>query len=244
MLETLINTGIPALFSYGRGRTRSHTRVGAHRSPPTAIPSKPPPPPPNPLALPEGEDRYGQVLRYPLAGDALTLAFAPDRATPAAPTSRPPSASIGLARCFAAGSMLFFAYGLGLRAPDEITAGAVLRAPDDITAGAVLRAPDSGRACPLPYGRRARPAPRAYGLHIGSSPASSVWSCPRCRSLSSPLRGSSVSRPALTYVHRLHHWRCYAPPVASFVRVLPLFGVGRSPPRQQGRYGSSPIPRA
>ena len=92
--------------------------------------------------------------------------------------------------------------------------------------------------------RRARPAPRAYGLQIGSCPASSVWSCPRCRSISSPLRGSSVSRPALTYVHRLHHWRCYAPPVASFVRVLPPSGVGRSPSRQRGRFGSSPIPRA
>lgn len=50
--------------------------------------------------------------------------------------------------------------------------------------------------------------------------------------------------PPLTFVHRLHQWRCYAPPVASYVRVLPLFGVGRSPSRQRGRYGSSPIPRA
>lgn len=92
--------------------------------------------------------------------------------------------------------------------------------------------------------RRARPAPRAYGLHIGSCPASFVWSCPRCRSISSPLRGSSVSRPALSYVHALHQWRCYALPIASYVRVLPPSGVGRSPSRQRGRYGSSPIPRS
>ena len=146
-----------------------------------------------------------------------------------------------------------------------VTLGAVLRAPDSGRARPLRSVPRPPPPSSRAQGarirlqlardlratggadttlRRARPAPRAYGLHIGSSPASFIWSCPRCRSISSPLRGSSVSRPALTYVHRLHHWRCYAPPVASYVRVLPPSGVGRSPSRQQGRFGSSPIPRA
>ena len=156
------------------------------------------------------------------------------------------------------------AYGLP-HALQIVTLGAVLRAPDSGRACPLRSVPRPPTPCsPPPRGRfrsllavdfrasgdadttlrRARPAPRAYGLHIGSSPPSFVWSCPRCRSLSSPLRGSSVSRPALSYVHRLHQWRCYALPIASYVRVLPPSGVGRSPSRQQGRFGSSPIPRA
>ena len=129
MLETLINTGIPALFSYGHGRTRSPARVGAHRSPTSSVTTKPPPLPPYPPRTPRG----GLPLR---AGASLSLtgdSHAPQRALLAKPphaiTSRPPSASIGLAQRFALGSMLFFAYGIMLRAPDEITLGAVLRAP-------------------------------------------------------------------------------------------------------------------
>ncbi len=155
------------------------------------------------------------------------------------------------------------AYGLP-HALQIVTFGAVLRAPDSgracplrfVSRPSAPSSPLQGARVRLQLAgdlratldavttlRRARPAPRAYGLHIGSCPASFVWSCPRCRSISSPFRGSSVSRPALTYVHRLHQWRCYAPPIASYVRVLPPSGVGRSPSRQQGRFGSSPIPR-
>ena len=156
------------------------------------------------------------------------------------------------------------AYGLP-HALQIVTLGAVLRAPYSGRVRPLRSVPRPPTPCSPPTRgrfrsllavdfratgdavttlRRARPAPRAYGLQIGSSPPSFVWSSPRCRSLSSPLRGSSVSRPALSYVHRLHHWRCYALLVASYVRVLPPSGVGRSPSRQRGRYGSSPIPRS
>ncbi len=90
--------------------------------------------------------------------------------------------------------MLFFAYGLGLRAPDEITPGAVLRAPvgarvppvrsqDSLTQGApcpsCLRAPGIAPARPI-VGRRLS----AQVKHLGALP------------------------PALLNVHRGGHKAC------------------------------------
>ena len=78
--------------------------------------------------------------------------------------------------------MLFFAYGLGLRAPDEITLGAVLRAPvgarvppvrsqDSLTLVApcpsCLRAPGIAPARPI-VGRR---FVIAYGGFVNETPS-------------------------------------------------------------------------
>lgn len=49
-------------------------------------------------------------------------------------------------------------------------------------------------------------------------------------------------RAPFSYVHRLHHWRCYALPVRPLGALLPPLGVGRSRRGVQAPLWSSPIP--
>ena len=94
--------------------------------------------------------------------------------------------------------MLFFAYGLGLRAPDEVTPGAVLRAPVGARSPPPLRAaspsalqPTAKRSLSLPVGGGLT----GYGGRYNS--ASQGSPCPSC------LRAPSIAPARPIGVRRL-----------------------------------------